>query len=358
MSVPLAISLEGVSKAYGTHPVLAGLDLVVDAGSILVLLGPSGVGKSTVLRLLAGLDDPDQGRIRLGDRVVADPRSRVPAHERGIGMVFQSLELWPHMTVAENVAFGLPGRPRGRVAHGHARVAAVAEAVGLPRSLLDRRPGTLSGGERQRVAIARALAPEPGVLLYDEPLAHLDPARRAEIRRLVRAVGRASSTTVVYVTHDAAEALEVGDRVAVLGAGRVLEAGAPSDVYAHPTTLAGARALGAVSSLPARRRDGGDYETALGAFPAHGPLAASRALLLLRPEQVRLGLGAEGAPAEVVDTFAVPGGFSFTARLRSGETVEGRCAERPSPGSSVRVTVAGPPALVEPSPAPSEDPAR
>ena len=304
----------------------------MDAGSILVLLGPSGVGKSTVLRLLSGLDDPDQGRIEIGDRVVADPRSRVPAHQRGVGMVFQSLELWPHMTVAENVAFGL------RAGRGVGRRATTRAWPPSPRPWAS--PARCSTGAPARCRAASASAspspgrsrPSPGVLLYDEPLAHLDPARRAEIRRLVRAVGRASSTTVVYVTHDPAEALEVGDRVAVLGQGRVLEAGTPSEVYAHPTTLAGARALGAVSALPARRREGGDYETALGAFRARGPLAAPEALLLLRPEQVRLGLGTEGAPAEVTDTFAVPGGYAFTVRLTSGETVEGRSTGAPEPG--------------------------
>src|SRR5204863_10071987 len=181
------------------------------AGSLTVLLGESGAGKSTLLRLVAGLETPDAGTIALGDRTVSEANRRlVPAERRGVGMVFQSLELWPHMTVAENLAFGLEGRPRGGAAERSTRVLEVAGAVGLPTHLLARRPPTLSGGERQRVAIARALAPRPAVLLYDEPLANLDPSRRAEVRSLVRSLVAATGTSALYVTHDPSEALEVG----------------------------------------------------------------------------------------------------------------------------------------------------
>ncbi len=345
--VPPSVSLRGVVRRYEGRPVLAGVDLDAEEGRLLVLLGRSGAGKSTLLRLVAGLDAPDEGRIELGGVAVADPRVRVPAERRGVGMVFQTLELWPHMTVAENVAFGLPGRPRGRGALAHARVREVCDQVGLPEDLARRRPPTLSGGERQRVAIARALAPSPRVLLYDEPLANLDPERRGEIRRLVRRLRAETGGTVIYVTHDASEALEMGDAVAVLEAGRVVDRGPPEQVYAHPRTLASARALGAVSEVAAEPVAGG-YATAFGAFPAPEPAFAAgggRRIGVLRPEQV--SPSATGVAAEVVDSFPVAGGFAFAARLSpSGSVLAGRSGTRLAPGAQVRLALAGSPAFV------------
>jgi iron(III) transport system ATP-binding protein len=342
MSAAPAIRLRGVSKSFGAHRVLDDVDLDVEAGSLVVLLGRSGAGKSTLLRLVAGLEQPDAGTVEVGGRVVADPRSRVPAERRGVGMVFQSLELWPHMTAAENVAFGLEGRPRGASAASHPRVLAAAEQVGLPRDLLGRRPATLSGGERQRVAIARAMAPEPAVVLYDEPLANLDPERRAEIRRLLRALRARGGTSVLYVTHDAAEALEMGDAVAVLDGGRVVDRGAPHALYAEARTLAGARALGPVSVLPARAA-GDALETALGAFarPRDG---AAVAAVGLRPEQVAPADGAGGASALVVDAYPCGPDWAFSARLAgSGEVVSGRSRAALAVGSTVQVAARGTP---------------
>jgi len=348
---PASVSLRGVVRRFEGRSVLAGVDLDAPAGRLLVLLGRSGAGKSTILRLVAGLDAPDAGRIEVGGVAVADPAMRVPAERRGVGMVFQSLELWPHMTVAENVAFGLPGRPRGRAALAHARVREVCGQVGLPEALQRRRPPTLSGGERQRAAIARALAPSPRVLLYDEPLANLDPERRADVRRLVRRLRAETDCTVIYVTHDAAEALEMGDAVAVLEAGRVVDGGPPEHVYAHPRSLASARALGAVSEVTARPGVGG-FETPFGAFPplaAEGPSAArgegTARVGLLRPEQV--SPSATGVPAEVVDAYPVAGGYAFAARLMpSGPVVLGRSDERLAAGAAVRLALAGRPAFV------------
>ncbi|MFO0933930.1 MAG: ABC transporter ATP-binding protein [Planctomycetota bacterium] len=337
------VTLRGVVRRLGRRTVLDGVHLEAPAGQVLVLLGESGAGKSTLLRLVAGLDTPDAGTIEIGGRVVADPKSRVAPHARGVGMVFQTLELWPHMTVAENVAFGLPGRPHGARAATHPRVLAVAEAVGLPRDLLARRSPTLSGGERQRVAIARALATEPGVLLYDEPLAHLDPSRRGEIRGLVRRVAATRTTTVVYVTHDPAEALEVGDVLVVLAHGRVVDEGAPADVYACPRSLTSARALGAVSPLAARRRDPDTVECVLGAVGARGGPGLGSGWLLLRPEQVGARAGGD---AVVTEDFAVPGAHAFRARLRDGATVEGRTTSALAPGTAVTVAVTGTGVLV------------
>ena len=343
-TAPQAVVVRGLVRRRGDRAVLDGVDLDVPAGRLVVLLGESGAGKSTLLRLVAGLDTPDAGRIEVGGRVVADPRPLVPPEGRGLGMVFQTLELWPHMTVAENVAFGLPGRPRGRAAVDHPRVREVAGEVGLDAGILPRRPPTLSGGERQRVAIARALAPRPTALLYDEPLAHLDPERRAEIRRLVRALRAATSTTVLYVTHDAAEALEVGDEVAVLSGGRVVERGPPARVYASPTTLAGARALGPVAVLSARRTgDGRTVATALGRFPcAPGP---GECRVLLRPEHVVLD--PSGTQASVTDAHPVAGGWQFSVRVDGApEEVFGRGDVPVTRGERVRVAVRGTPSVV------------
>jgi iron(III) transport system ATP-binding protein len=353
---PAAIRLRGVVRAYGARRVLDGIDLDVPAGSLSVLLGRSGAGKSTLLRLVAGLDDPDAGRVEVGGVVVADPRSRVPAERRGVGMVFQSLELWPHMTAAENVAFGLAGRPRGARAATHPRVLEVAEQVGLSRDLLARRPPTLSGGERQRVAIARALAPDPAVVLYDEPLANLDPERRAEVRRLLRALRARGGATVLYVTHDAAEALEMGDAVAVLDGGRVVDRGAPNDLYRSPRTVAGARALGPVTVLPAREGPRG-LETDLGVLPrppgGDGP--AGRGVVAavgLRPEQIAPVEGG-GVAAEVVDAYPCGADWAFSARLSgSGAVVSGRSRAALSVGSVVRLASSGAPIAFPSAPVP------
>lgn len=353
----LPVTLRGVGRRLGAQDVLLDVTFEAPAGQVVVVLGESGAGKSTLLRLVAGLDRPDAGQVVLGDRVVSDaaaPGRTVPAHERGVGLVFQTLELWPHMSVAENVAFGLPGRPRGARASRHPRVLDVARDVGLPTSLLLRRPGTLSGGERQRVAIARALAPAPAVLLYDEPLAHLDPSRRGEIRALVRRLSAPRTSTVLYVTHDPTEAMEVGDLVAVLAHGRVADLGPPDRVRSAPRTLAAARAMGAVSALVASRRAPGRVSCALGKVGANVTSGdgLERGLLLLRPEQVRVdrsGL-ASAVAGLVVDAFRVPGGWAFRARLPSGECVEGRHDEALAPGQSVSLAVAGEGVLVPPAP--------
>jgi ABC-type Fe3+/spermidine/putrescine transport system ATPase subunit len=342
---PEPLRLVGVSKSLGGRRVLDAIDLDVPAGSLLVLLGHSGSGKTTLLRTVAGLSDPDAGTISVGGTVVADPRPLVPPERRGVGMVFQSLELWPHMTAAENVAFGLPGRPRGRGAEGHARVRELADAVGIGECL-SRRPSALSGGERQRVAIARALAPSPALLLYDEPLANLDPDRRGEIRALLRRLRASAPTTIVYVTHDAEEALEMGDEVAVLDGGRIVDRGPPDRVYRSPASVAAARALGAVTVLAARPREGGRaYESALGVLATAGGAPADARLVCLRPEQVVPGQS--GVEATVVDAYPRGPDWAFTARLRpTGDAVAGRSPTRVRPGDAVRLSVLGSAAVV------------
>jgi ABC-type Fe3+/spermidine/putrescine transport system ATPase subunit len=317
--------------------VLGGLDLDVRAGTTLALLGASGTGKTTLLRIVAGLDDPDAGRVLLGDVVVADPRSRVPCERRGVGLVFQDLELWPHRTVAENVAFGLAGRPRGRAALADPRVRALAERLGFAAHLA-RRPDTLSGGERQRVALARTLAPDPDVVLYDEPLGSLDPARRQDLARLLRGLARERAATVLLVTHDPAEALALGDEIAVLDGGRVVDRGTADTLYDAPTSAAGARALGPVTLLSARL-EGGAWETPLGRLEAARGSGASATHVVLRPE--RVAPAADGTEVRVVGAWPRGADWAFVGEV-GGTSVEGRSATALEPGATVRVRVRGP----------------
>jgi ABC-type Fe3+/spermidine/putrescine transport system ATPase subunit len=223
----------GLSKAFEGVRVLEGFDLDVAAGELVTLLGASGCGKTTALRLLAGLERPDAGRIEIGGRVVADAADGTwaPPEARSVGMVFQSYAVWPHMTVLENVAYplrvaGVPRRERDE------RAREMVRRVGL-EGLEERRPNQLSGGQQQRVALARGLVREPEVLLLDEPLSNLDAGLRLRMRRDVRRIQRETGATAVYVTHDPAEALEISDRLLLLERGRVVAAGTPDEMRSH-----------------------------------------------------------------------------------------------------------------------------
>jgi iron(III) transport system ATP-binding protein len=356
------LAVRGLVVRLGRREVLSGLDLDVPAGRATVLLGRSGSGKTTLLRAVAGLLDPDAGTIEVGGRVVANPSPVIAAERRGIGMVFQTLELFPHLTVAENLAFGLPGRPRGRAAARVARVREVAALVGI-EPLLARRPPTLSGGERQRTAIARAIAPSPAAVLYDEPLASLDPERREDLRVLLRAVRRATNATTLHVTHDAEEALEMGEEVAVLDAGRVVDRGPPERVYRRPACAAAARALGPVAFLPVRRVQSADgraaFETPLGPVAAddgRGDDRPAEGFVALRPEHVALAgdgpapQGGAGARAVVASSSPRGDGWAFLATLEDGTRVSGRADARPSDGTAVRLVLRGDPAVLPPEP--------
>ncbi|MEJ7893768.1 MAG: ABC transporter ATP-binding protein [Solirubrobacteraceae bacterium] len=224
------VELAGLRKAYGGSPALDGVSMTVAAGELLTVVGPSGSGKTTLLRVIAGLATPDAGAIRIDGRDV----TAVPAAERGVAMVFQNFALFPHLSVEGNVAFGL--RARG-MATGEARERArdAAARLGLA-GVLDRRPAALSGGERQRVALARAVAGRAQVVLLDEPLSNLDAPLRAQARDELRRLHADTGATMVHVTHDQAEALALGDRVAVLTEGRLEQIGVPHDVYERPAT--------------------------------------------------------------------------------------------------------------------------
>ena len=232
-----AIQLQNVAKHWGATRALEGIAFEADPGSFVVLLGPSGCGKSTTLRLIAGLDTPTSGTIRIGERDV----TALPPARRGISMVFQSYALFPHMTVAENIVFGLRVR---RVADREAKLARVAELLGLG-ALLGRKPSQLSGGQQQRVALGRAIVAEAPVCLMDEPLSNLDAQLRGEMRREIRALQKRLGMTMVYVTHDQTEAMTMADRVVLLRGGRIEQVGSPEDLYARPATAFTASFIGA-----------------------------------------------------------------------------------------------------------------
>ncbi|MGE0804911.1 MAG: ABC transporter ATP-binding protein [Burkholderiaceae bacterium] len=243
---PVSVAIEGVDLSYGSTHVLKGIDLRIEPGEFFAFLGPSGCGKTTLLRLIAGFVEAQQGRIRLGDVDV----SRLPPWKRDVGMVFQSYALWPHMTVAKNVAFGLEERRVPRAEIGR-RVQRALDLVGLAH-LAERRPAQLSGGQQQRVALARTLVIEPKVLLLDEPLSNLDAALRVRVRRELRELQQRLGLTTIFVTHDQEEANSVCDRIAVMNEGRVQQVGTPMSLYQSPANLFVAGFLGSANMLEGR----------------------------------------------------------------------------------------------------------
>lgn len=237
-----SVTIENLTKTYSGHNVVDGISLTVNEGEFLTLLGPSGCGKTTILRCIAGLERPDGGTVRIGAREVVGPRSFVPPNKRGLGMVFQSYALWPHMSVQGNVSY-----PLKRAGVARARRLPLAqqalETVGLGH-LAARSVGTLSGGQQQRVALARAIVAEPPLVLFDEPLSNLDTRLRATMRDELRQLRLRLGTTSVYVTHDQTEALTLSDRIIVLDQGVIQQIGTPEEIYSHPENLFVAEFLG------------------------------------------------------------------------------------------------------------------
>ena len=329
------VAISGVRRAYDDRVVLDGIDLAVPAGAVLAILGASGSGKTTLLRLLAGFDRAGAGTIAIDGRTVDGPRGFVPAERRAIGYVAQEGALFPHLTVGENVLFGL-GRAERR---DGGRAVPLLAAVGLPASFAARPPARLSGGEQQRVALARALARRPSLVLLDEPFSALDASLRAETRRAVLAALRNAGATGVLVTHDQAEALSTGDQVAVLQAGRLAQVADPATLYRRPASPDIARFVGEAVLLPGTVT-GGEVRCALGVLPLLAPVADGEVLAMIRPEQIRIG--GDGLPAvvETVDFF----GHDVALRLRVGDTaVSCRLAghRQPATGDVVRVSVEG-----------------
>jgi iron(III) transport system ATP-binding protein len=276
------VEIERVSFGYGSTKILDDVSLRVEKGEFFAFLGPSGSGKTTLLRLVAGFGTPSAGAVRVNGRDVTD----TPPWKRNVGMVFQSYALWPHMSVAKNVAFGLERRavPKTEIDR---RVAAALDLVGLG-AYGDRRPAQLSGGQQQRVAVARTLVIEPEVLLLDEPLSNLDAKLRVEMRQEIRELQRKLGLTTIYVTHDQEEANAVADRIAVLDGGRIQQLGAPMALYDRPANRFVAAFLGTANLIEGEMREGGRFET--DGFALDGLIAprSGRACVSFRPHDVTL----------------------------------------------------------------------
>ena len=292
---------EGLAKSYGERAVLADVDLVVPPGTLTAILGASGSGKTTLLRLLIGFITADSGSVSIGGQVVADAgRVHVRPDRRAIGYVAQEGALFPHLTVAENVGFGLPRSERRR----SARIDAAFELVGLDRSYGGRQPGELSGGEQRRVGLARALAPGPAVVLLDEPFSGLDAALRAETRSTVLDALTRAGATGVLVTHDQAEALSMGHEVAVLRAGRLVQTATPAALYRRPADLDVARFVGDAVVVPGEGSSG-TVVCSLGTLPVADGSLDGPVQVMIRPEQIRVNRqsavdGRQGVSARVV----------------------------------------------------------
>jgi iron(III) transport system ATP-binding protein len=297
------IAIDGLTKRFGQQEVVSGISFAIEEGELFTLLGPSGCGKTTLLRLIAGFYAVDAGEIRFDDRVIND----LPPHERGIGMVFQNYALWPHMTVRENLAYGLKLRklPAGEIAE---RVLAVLEKVKLT-GYEDRYPGQMSGGQQQRVALARALVLNPRILLLDEPLSNLDAKIRIQVRAEIRKLQRELGITTVYVTHDQEEALALSDRIAVFNRGRLLQVGPPRALYERPENRFVADFIGInnlVEGVVESAEAGLQVRAAMGLFgalPDSRFKTGDRCILAIRPENIALdgtGGGENRFPGQIV----------------------------------------------------------
>jgi len=302
------IVLEAVSKRYGAVRAVDSVSMHAESGKFLVLLGPSGCGKSTVLRLIAGLEEPSAGRILIGGRDV----TRLAPDQRRVSMVFQSYALFPHLSVAENIVFGLKVRRMPPTERAE-RLRRVAALVGLSEQLA-RKPSQLSGGQRQRVALARAVVAENQICLMDEPLSNLDAQLRHEMRVELRALQRRLGMTVVYVTHDQIEAMSMADRVILMREGRIEQVGSPEDLYTRPASLFAARFIGTPAMNLIALDDGPDGAVIRG---AREPVLRARGkglTLGIRPEHIRL-VEADGVAAEVTSAEYHGADTILTARV-------------------------------------------
>jgi iron(III) transport system ATP-binding protein len=316
------VQLRGVSKRFpgAEKHAVRDLSLTLLPGELLAVLGPSGCGKTTTLRLLAGFERPDSGEVLVGGRRVAGGGAWSPPERRRIGMVFQDYALFPHLTVARNIAFGLR---TGTSVQKQKRIAELLDTIGMA-DLGDRYPHQLSGGQQQRVALARALAPRPEAVLLDEPFNSLDASARAHMRQEVREILRREGAAALLVTHDQAEALTMADRVAVLNEGRLEQLSSPTELYHAPATRFVARFLGLADFLPTQITTH-KLETEAGVLPNPGIPACARAEMLLRPEDIRLVADAEGC-ATVTGREFRGAALTYTLRLPCGQVLR---SERP-----------------------------
>ncbi|MBK8903039.1 MAG: ABC transporter ATP-binding protein [Anaerolineaceae bacterium] len=332
------VTCRNLYKSFDGQPVVNDVSLSVAPGEILVLLGPSGCGKTTTLRLIAGFERLDNGRIEINHQLMADGATHVPPEKRRVGIVFQDYAIFPHLSLAQNISFGLK---RGQ----SERVEEMLSFVGLS-GLGERMPHQLSGGQQQRVALARALAPQPVVLLLDEPFSNLDAALRVAMRQEVRQMLKASGTTAVFVTHDQEEALFMGDQVGVMNGGRLEQVGPPEAIFHQPRTRFVAEFLGQTDFLPGQVTDQG-VQTPLGLLPQTLPLASGTAVeVAVRPDDLLLKPD-DGGNGRIDSRQFVGIAFVYGVRLDDGTLVhswqphENSLAE----GTAVTVQFAAPHAL-------------
>jgi iron(III) transport system ATP-binding protein len=319
----IVLELDGVVKEYAAETAVNSLSLSVREGELLTLLGPSGCGKTTTLRMMAGLERPDGGEVRLGGEVVADESGHVVPENRDVGLVFQDFALFPHLTVAENVAFGLTGADDEETAR---RVDELLDLVDLSAHR-EATPTELSGGQQQRVALARSLAPEPEILLLDEPFSNLDVRLRVEMREEVRQILKEAGVTAVSVTHDQEEALSISDRVAVMNDGRVEQVGTPESVFEHPESRFVASFLGQAGFLSAWHEEG-TVVTPIGNFAPQRlnglttEYAGTDLDVLVRPDDLRATVVDESeADGHIIHRQYTGPSFVYRVELENGDVV-------------------------------------
>ena len=330
----IVVQCEQLQKAFAGRPVIHDLSLTVPVGTILALLGPSGCGKTTLLRLIAGFEALDGGRIEIAGQTVAEGRFHMPPEKRRAGMVFQDYAIFPHLDVARNVGFGLD---RGKEAE--ARTQAMLGLVGLD-GLGAQMPHELSGGQQQRVALARALAPDPAVLLLDEPFSNLDTSLRVQVRAEVRHLLKRNQATAIFVTHDQEEALFIGDQVAVMREGTLEQVGSPVEIFHQPQTRFVADFLGQTDFLPAVATERG-IETSLGLLDKPESTKPGMHLeVAVRPDDVHL-VATENGNGRIVDRRFTGIAYVYTVMLNDGSQVQSRqphTLELP-PGGTVQATL-------------------
>src|SRR5687768_3001145 len=308
------VRLENVAKRYGSVSVIEQLNLDIHDHEFMVLVGPSGCGKSTALRMIAGLEDLSDGRIYIGDRLVNDLQPK----DRDVAMVFQSYALYPHMTVRENVAFGLKIR-KTPTAELERKVADAAQTLGIEH-LLNRKPKELSGGQRQRVAVGRAIVRQPSVFLFDEPLSNLDAKLRVQMRAEITRLQQRLQTTCVYVTHDQIEAMTMGHRIAVMNAGKIQQIGRPLEVYERPLNLFVAKFIGTppMNILKMQFREGRLEGNGI-SLPVRQPLSAREVYVGIRPEDLHEANGATGGVITAQVELVEPLGHEVIVHSKAGE---------------------------------------